>query len=218
MLWAHLFALAIAYFRVGCRVEPHLHCIFGAPLCLTAFMSSAGNPDQVRFDSDSFPVRVNNHASYCMANSPHLFENLALSEVGKVDDINDGSEIAGKGTFKFKLTDDDGRTHIIRDPNSLYLPKLRVASYHHNIGHRRRETGKHGWSMALITASCSGPMDGRRCLSTSPATHQFSTLLHCILLLCVSGICWHVRGHGGIILSEGDSNPNPWSPPSEGGC
>jgi hypothetical protein len=42
MLWAHLFALAIAYFRVGCCVELHLHCIFGAPLCLTAFMSSAG--------------------------------------------------------------------------------------------------------------------------------------------------------------------------------
>ncbi len=68
MLWAHLFALAIAYFRVGYRVESHLHCIFGAPLRLTAFMSSAGNPDQVRFDSDSFLVHVDNHASYCMAN------------------------------------------------------------------------------------------------------------------------------------------------------
>jgi hypothetical protein len=60
-----------------------------------------------------------------MANSPHLFENLVLSEVGKVDGINDGLEILGKGTFKFKLTDDDGRTHIIRVPNSLYLLKLK---------------------------------------------------------------------------------------------
>ena len=60
-----------------------------------------------------------------MANSPHLFDNLVLSEVGKVDGINDGLEIAGKGTFKFKLADDDGRTHIIRIPNSLYLPKLK---------------------------------------------------------------------------------------------
>ncbi len=125
MLWAHLFTLAIAYFRVGCRIELHLHCIFGAPLYLTAFISFAGNPDQVHFGSDSFLVRVNNHASYCMANSPHLFENLVLSEVGKVDGINDGFEIAGKGTFKFKITDNDGRTHIIHVPNSLYLPKLK---------------------------------------------------------------------------------------------
>jgi hypothetical protein len=125
MLWAHLFALAIAYFRVGCCVESHLHCIFGAPLCLTAFMSSAGNPDQVRFYSDSFSVPVGNHASYCMANSPHLFETLVLSEVGNVDGINDGLEIAGKGTFKFKIADNDGRTHIIHVPNSLYLSKLK---------------------------------------------------------------------------------------------
>ncbi len=60
-----------------------------------------------------------------MANSPHLFDNLVLSEVGKVDGINDGLEIAGKGTFKLKLVDDDCRTHIIRIPNSLYLPKLK---------------------------------------------------------------------------------------------
>jgi hypothetical protein len=125
MLWAHLFALAITYFRVGCHVESHLHRIFDAPLHLTAFMSSVGNPDQVCFDSNSFPIRVDNHASYCMANSPHLFENLVLSEVGKADGINDGLEIAGKGTFKFKIADDYGRTHIIHVPNSLYLPKLK---------------------------------------------------------------------------------------------
>jgi hypothetical protein len=52
-----------------------------------------------------------------MANSPHLFENLVLSDVGKVDGINEGLEIAGKDTFKFKITDDDGRAHIIRIPN-----------------------------------------------------------------------------------------------------
>ena len=45
MLWAHLFALAFAYFRVGCSVESHLRCIFGAPLRLTSFMSSTGNPE-----------------------------------------------------------------------------------------------------------------------------------------------------------------------------
>jgi hypothetical protein len=61
-----------------------------------------------------------------MANSPHLFENLVLSEVGKVDGINDGLEIADKGTFKFKIADNDGRTYIIRIPNPLYLPKLKT--------------------------------------------------------------------------------------------
>ena len=31
----------------------------------------------------------------------------------------------GKGTFKFKIEDDNGRTHEIKIPNSLYLPGLK---------------------------------------------------------------------------------------------
>jgi hypothetical protein len=59
-----------------------------------------------------------------MANSPHLFDNLVLSDVGKVNEINDGLAILGKGTFKFKIADNNGRVHVIKIPNSLYLPKL----------------------------------------------------------------------------------------------
>jgi hypothetical protein len=124
-LRAHLFAVAITSFRVGCCVELHLHCIFDLPLRLTALLSSSGDPGQVRFDSNSFPICVDNHASYCMANSPHLFQNLVLSDVGKVNGINEGLEIAGKGTFKFKIVDNDSRAHIIRIPNLLYLPELK---------------------------------------------------------------------------------------------
>jgi hypothetical protein len=124
-LRAHLFAMAITSFRVGCCIESHLHRIFNVLLHLTALLSSSGDPDQVRFDSNSFPICIDNHASYCMANSPHLFENLVLSDVGKVDGINEGLEIAGKGTFKFMITDDNGRAHIIRIPNLLYLPELK---------------------------------------------------------------------------------------------
>jgi hypothetical protein len=103
--------MAITSFRVGCCVELHLHRIFNDPLCLITLLSSSGDPGQVRFDSDSFPIRVDNHASYCMANSPHLVENLVLSNVGKVDGINEGLEIASKGIFKFKIVDDNGRAH-----------------------------------------------------------------------------------------------------------
>jgi hypothetical protein len=124
MLRAHLFAMAITSFRVGCCIELHLHHIFDVPLHLTALLSFSGDPGQVRFDSNSFPICVVNHASYCMANSHHLFKNLVLSNVGKVDVINEGLEIAGKGTFMFKIVD-DARAHIIHIPNLLYLPELK---------------------------------------------------------------------------------------------
>ncbi len=61
-----------------------------------------------------------------MANAPHLFENLCLgNNKGRVDGINSGLHIAGQGTFKFNITDDDGKAHRIRIPNSLYIPNLK---------------------------------------------------------------------------------------------
>jgi hypothetical protein len=84
---------------------------------------------QVHFDSDSFPIRINNHASYCMANSPHLFYDLILSDVYKINGILEGLAILGKGTFRFNISDDDGRVHPIRIPNSPYLPKLQGVQF-----------------------------------------------------------------------------------------
>jgi hypothetical protein len=57
---------------------------------------------------------------------PSPFKNLVLSDVGKVDGINEGLEIAGKGTYKFKIVDNNGRAHIIRIPNLLFLPELKI--------------------------------------------------------------------------------------------
>jgi hypothetical protein len=77
---------------------------------------------KVRFDSDSLPIGVDNHALYCYINSPYLLDNLVLSDKGSVDGMTDGLPIKGKGTFKFTILDDNGRWHNIRIPKSLYVP------------------------------------------------------------------------------------------------
>jgi hypothetical protein len=50
---------------------------------------------------------------------------FATQARGEVAGINNGLEIKGTGTFKFKVDDDDGKTHEIKIPNSLYLPDLK---------------------------------------------------------------------------------------------
>jgi hypothetical protein len=60
-----------------------------------------------------------------MINSPHLFKNLTLTgNTRKVNRISTGLAIKGEGTFKFSITDDNEQRHMIRIPNSLYVPKL----------------------------------------------------------------------------------------------
>jgi hypothetical protein len=80
----------------------------------------------LRFDSDSFQIGVDNHASFCMANILHLFEDLHLNEQGaQVQGIGEGLQVKGRGTFVMRINDNDGKTHEIKIPNSPYLPNLK---------------------------------------------------------------------------------------------
>ncbi len=128
----YLFPALFTAFKVGCQVEAFLRRFSGPPTWIhphLAFQSEAmlqSESPPVRFDSDSYPIGVNSHASRCMANKAHLFEDLRLNkDKGLVDGISDGLEIAGKGTFKFNIKDDEGKQHTIRIKNSLYVPEMR---------------------------------------------------------------------------------------------
>ena len=94
-----------------------------------AMLSNEGDQESTQyvcFDADSYPIGVDNHASRCMINAPHLFEDLVLAPQGRqVDRIASGMEIEGTGTYVMRHQDDHDRTHEIKNPNSLYLPKLR---------------------------------------------------------------------------------------------
>ena len=83
---------------------------------------------EARFDTDSFKIGVDNHASRCMANSPSFFENLRIitKSRNRVGGIQGGLAIRGEGTFVFDIEDDNGKVHMIRIPNSLYVPGLKM--------------------------------------------------------------------------------------------
>jgi hypothetical protein len=132
-LWAYLIPLVTHPLKVGCHIKSILRrwrqkeiVVFdGLREPVMALLSAVPNVPPVAFDLDSYPIGVNCHASRCMANSPHLFEDLKLTKMGAVEGIKQGLEIKGVGTFKFKIEDDDGKTHEIKIPNTLYLPELR---------------------------------------------------------------------------------------------
>jgi hypothetical protein len=126
---SYLVPAFFAAIKVGCRIEAYLRK-FMRPLqrapWFMALQSAFLNNPVVRFDLDSFSIGINNHASRCMANAPHLFKDLQLTDnSGEVKGIGNGLAIEGKGGFKFSLEDDQGKIHTIKIPNSLYLPGLK---------------------------------------------------------------------------------------------
>jgi hypothetical protein len=139
-LRTYLVPIAITLLKVGCCVESclccwrlrelfHSRCLRELPsvavLTYTALLGVINGISTVRFDLDSYPIGIDCHASRCMVNSPHLFENLQLKQGGEVAGINSGLEIKGIRTFKFKVDNNNGTTHEIKIPNSLYLPDLK---------------------------------------------------------------------------------------------
>ncbi len=132
-----MFAAAWFIYKMGCQVE--IFCqqtrriminLCGPSHCPQAFAAqakTASGANAVHFDSDSYIIGVDGHASYCMGNNPDQFDgDLQLLDDGKtVSGIGSGIAIEGIGTFKFAIEDDTGQAHVIRIPNSLYVPSLK---------------------------------------------------------------------------------------------
>ena len=83
----------------------------------------------VRFDSDSFPIGIDTQASRCISYNMAHFEDLHLDDVDSSSSCEglDGTSVRihGYGTLVFSIQDDQGRSHVIRVPNSLFIPKAK---------------------------------------------------------------------------------------------
>ncbi len=131
----YLLPLALISFKVGCHVKHslcHLRAALNMHQCLpkiAALAASTTLPYQVpsiRFDTDSFVIGVDTFASIMLRNHPDQFENLKTHDDTEVEGIKGGLGIKGTGTFKFHIEDNEGRVHLIKIPNSKYVPDLKV--------------------------------------------------------------------------------------------
>ena len=128
----YLFLVLFAAYKVGCHIKAFFRRFFSPPTWAHSHMTFQSKTTlqpaspPIRFNSDSYLIGVDSHALRCMANKPHLVEDLRLNkDKGQVDGISNGLEIAGEGTFKFNIKDNEGKQHTIRIANSLYKPKMR---------------------------------------------------------------------------------------------
>ncbi len=81
---------------------------------------------RIHFDTDSFVIGVNTFASITLGNCPDQFKDLKMHNNMEVEGIQGGLDIKGTGTFKFYIEDDEGGVHLIKIPNSKYVPDLKV--------------------------------------------------------------------------------------------
>ena len=81
---------------------------------------------KLAFDTDSITIGVDTHVSATMSGRKDLFEDLTLADFLDICHGFGGASlcVGGIGTFTFQMQDDEGATHTIRVPNSLYIPRM----------------------------------------------------------------------------------------------
>jgi hypothetical protein len=131
----YLLPLALIAFKVGCPIEYSMCCLRVALTIkrlpnLVAFAVATNLPYQVSricFATNSFVIGVNTGALVTMGNHRDQFEDLKLhngENDTEVEGIKGGLEIKGTGTFKLHIEDNDGGLHLIKIPNSKYIPEV----------------------------------------------------------------------------------------------
>jgi hypothetical protein len=133
--------MALIAFKVGCQVKNSVRHLKAALTIkqlpkLVAFAAATRLPYQVpriRFDTDSFVIGADTFASITLGNHPDQLEDLKMHNDTEVEEIKGDLDIKGSGTFKFHIKDDEEGVHLIKIPNSKYVPDLRVCllSPHH---------------------------------------------------------------------------------------
>ncbi len=135
LMLTYLLLLALISFKVGCPVEHSLRRLRAALNInqflpkIVAFAVSTTLPYQVPricFNTDSFVIGVDTFASITLGNHPDQFEDLKMHYNTEVEGIQGGLGIKSTGTFKFHLEEDKGGVHLIKIPNSKYVPDLKV--------------------------------------------------------------------------------------------
>jgi hypothetical protein len=126
--------MSLIAFKVGCRVENFVRPLKAALTIerlpkFVAFAAATQLPYQVsrmHFDTNSFVIGVNTFASIMLGNHPDQFEDLKMHNDTEVEGTKGGFDIKGSGMFKFYIKDDEGGVHLIKIPNSKYVPDLKV--------------------------------------------------------------------------------------------
>ena len=96
-------------------------------LCSTTTTTTTGHVSPTKdhsYDTNSFLIGIDNHASYSMTNSKKDFIGQPTKVNVRIKGIKGHSTSVLRGTVKWTIQDDDGTAHDIHLPNTYFMDSL----------------------------------------------------------------------------------------------
>ena len=88
----------------------------------TSNQNNENYKENLTFDSDSYPIMVDNGASYSITNDLRDFIEPPVQKGIKINGFDGSKTSARTGTVQWKILDDDGKPHTITLPGTNYVP------------------------------------------------------------------------------------------------
>jgi len=135
------------------RIE-YLWVMAAELVCSSTTTTSAKPYNDHSYDTDSFLIGIDNHASYSMTNNKDDFIGTPTKVNVRVKGIQGHSTSALKGTVQWDIHDDDGQRHSIVLPNTYYIESLplRLLSPQHFAQVRKNQETSPTGTVSYTTA------------------------------------------------------------------
>lgn len=196
------------YHRTRMKRPPHIPRHTGhvqSPACAyTSALNTSPHANTSPFDTDSFEIGIDNHATSCMTNSLHDFVDTSLQQVNvRVKGIAGKLSAAHRGTLRWNITDDTGQPHQLLIPNAYYVPSLPIrllSPQHFAQSMQPHESTNHGTICETFADSVRLHWSDRRYTKTVPlGPNNVATL-------------WTTSGHWAYTAYAASVRPDPVEP------
>ena len=166
--------------KIGTKSSKHT---FHQALCLTYQATSTKEIPkqfhQAQFDSDSFEIGVDNHASRCISNNiNHFITEISPTPNAKLRGTGGTIPVLGEGTIKWNIADDNGKAHDIIIRNCLYVPDAPtclLSPQHWSQQSNDNSPNRNGTWCATYGDSCVLFWDQQRYQRTVPHSNSTNT-------------------------------------------
>jgi hypothetical protein len=91
--------------------------------CATSLQQVTHNKEDLRFDTDSYKISINNCASFCLTDNKQDFVGLLTCSNTTIKGIRGNQNGTWIGTVKWPVTDDKGVQNDLIIKNTILIPK-----------------------------------------------------------------------------------------------
>ena len=128
----------------------------------------------LHIDTDSYEIGIDNHSTRCISPEAKDFISTIKPSNSILNGISGNIKVQGVGTVQWKILDDNGKEHIFKIRDCLYIPqiKIRLLSPQQWSQQRKQEKKSSTSSCTTLADSCVLQWDGNtKTIPLDPATN-----------------------------------------------